>query len=709
MSSPSSSEPTLDDDPEDFALRLQQRMDQLTLFSQAITQRYTSLCFDFDRLSAVLKENGIDYDPPPGVGSPLPHPPDGVTFSILSHSEACVKIQSAYRGWRVRRRIEDESNRTVCQSAIRRRSILGQSVASPASHVEEALRAGSSGSELSMDTISKRDRIANEILSTEKVYLTSLKLLVKVFKVPLVYAANSSDPIIPMDDCTKIFSNVETIFKMHEDFYKELTARWDSWEENNSLGDVFLAFTPFLKLYTQYSRNYGDSLRLVKELRATEPKFKEFLEARSKIKSLNNLAIDALLIMPIQRIPRYKLLLQDFKKHTPDDHSDLTDLEKALVLMEEVAVVVDNAIVKHENLSLAANVQQSIQNCPPLIAPGRRYVREGPCTFPNSSTFLTKKGYLFLFNNLLIVTKVKVQLGSGDKEAKFALKAQMPLSTVQVVDVPSAKAPTFQVLGASATNTYDVSMATPELKHEWMNAISDAAKEMRRADKAAAMSRLEAKSSYGGEALLQAKEKINAMLAAVEEHPMGGKLDTSGSDESVPPPTLQRDRPPSTFPTHQQNGGLANSDEFRGSGAKELGGKNLQKSISSKMHKVLAKKGPAKIESKSMYIPDSKSEDVGGSMGGVEIVKSASDAAVRGARSMYHPSSSPTISWASSSSPNATTTSSWGSHRASTRARRGGRRGDFLSSRTSQTTQTMQFPIDGPLDASLPVDPEQST
>lgn len=41
-------------------------------------------------------------------------------------------------------------------------------------------------------------------------------------------------------------------------------------------------------------------------------------------------ALDTLLICPIQRLPRYRLLLESLLSLTPDDHVDRSALERAL-------------------------------------------------------------------------------------------------------------------------------------------------------------------------------------------------------------------------------------------------------------------------------------------------------------------------------------------------------------------------------------------
>lgn len=82
-----------------------------------------------------------------------------------------------------------------------------------------------------------------------------------------------------------------------------------------------------------------------------------------------NTDFDSFLILPIQRIPRYKLLLKvstfpfllvipkDLVKHTPKDHLDYHDLSKALDKISEIADWVNNRLyVFLFLLILAANI-----------------------------------------------------------------------------------------------------------------------------------------------------------------------------------------------------------------------------------------------------------------------------------------------------------------------------------------------------------------
>lgn len=56
-----------------------------------------------------------------------------------------------------------------------------------------------------------------------------------------------------------------------------------------------------------------------------------FLDIRRKLhrEHMTQLDLQSFLIMPVQRFPRYELLLREVLKHTPADHVDRDSLQKA--------------------------------------------------------------------------------------------------------------------------------------------------------------------------------------------------------------------------------------------------------------------------------------------------------------------------------------------------------------------------------------------
>ena len=71
------------------------------------------------------------------------------------------------------------------------------------------------------------------------------------------------------------------------------------------------------------------------------------LEIRDQCKGKT---LSSLLILPIQRLPRYKLCLTEIVKNTENSHPDITDLKRALELVGEVyyIIIIHSIQYKHK-------------------------------------------------------------------------------------------------------------------------------------------------------------------------------------------------------------------------------------------------------------------------------------------------------------------------------------------------------------------------
>ena len=76
------------------------------------------------------------------------------------------------------------------------------------------------------------------------------------------------------------------------------------------------------------------------------------------------LGFSSLRQVPVQRIPRYVLLLKDLLKHTDKSHPDYEELQKALTGFEQIATEINEKKRHHEN-------QQKLQHYDEIIKGNR--------------------------------------------------------------------------------------------------------------------------------------------------------------------------------------------------------------------------------------------------------------------------------------------------------------------------------------------------
>lgn len=78
-------------------------------------------------------------------------------------------------------------------------------------------------------------------------------------------------------------------------------------------------FNPFNVYYS----NYNTAVKLLTNLE-TKKQVQAFVQ---KLMSKCNMTLAQLLIVPVQRIPRYRLLMQELIKYTDPKHPDYSKLE----------------------------------------------------------------------------------------------------------------------------------------------------------------------------------------------------------------------------------------------------------------------------------------------------------------------------------------------------------------------------------------------
>ncbi|KAF2076978.1 hypothetical protein CYY_001687 [Polysphondylium violaceum] len=238
----------------------------------------------------------------------------------------------------------------------------------------------------------RRNEIVKEIMSTEFKYVQSLEIVCKHY-------LKESSTFITQQQVRSIFSQIEVIFSYNSLIVEKLQARYTRWySSGQKIGDIFCQMTEFLKVYTMYVNNYNNSFKTITEC-MENPKFAALLERN---RNLFGLDLSAFLIMPIQRIPRYILLLQDLYKNTSESHPDHIDLTNALKKMKDVAEYVNEKKREAENLNQVLMIQSNLTGkFNNLAEPHRRYVRKGPVVSND-------KVYLYiLFNDILVKTENK--------------------------------------------------------------------------------------------------------------------------------------------------------------------------------------------------------------------------------------------------------------------------------------------------------------
>ncbi|EGG22723.1 pleckstrin domain-containing protein [Cavenderia fasciculata] len=311
----------------------------------------------------------------------------------------------------------------------------------------------------------QRNYLAQEMLSTEKKYINNLNRIMTIFVLPLRDKANAKDKILSTDEINSIFMNIDTIFGIHKTFLTDFETRIGKWTDQQKIGDVFLKMAPFLRAYTVYSNSYNSSILLLSALTKSNPTFQSFLAKCLLKPASKGLNLSAYLIMPIQRIPRYKLLLENLLSNSREDHIDYQDIKEAISVISSVACELDERLNQFQIKHKVLDIQNQLEGLDhDIVKPTRVFLKEGDLKKISDRVVNTR--HFFLFNDLLIYAQ-------KEKKNQYRYKHSFPLESCWVKDIPDTNRfqNLFQII--SNNKTYFLCAPSSEDKLSWMRLLNE--------------------------------------------------------------------------------------------------------------------------------------------------------------------------------------------------------------------------------------------
>ena len=223
------------------------------------------------------------------------------------------------------------------------RSLLQQSQASGGSRGDPGGPPGGEATE-PKETIAPRGKrylVVHEMLTTERVYVRNLETMRDVFVAPILADASCRRPTygqLVTNSATAMlfFSNVDRMAALNGDLLRKLEERLmdTEWTRNDGVdgcvGDIFERYAPLFKMYSQFAESFEVVNQTVVDVSLRSSAVRQFLNACSENARVGGQTLASFLIQPIQRVPRYAMLLGEALKRTPVHHADHQPLSRAL-------------------------------------------------------------------------------------------------------------------------------------------------------------------------------------------------------------------------------------------------------------------------------------------------------------------------------------------------------------------------------------------
>ncbi|XP_042565936.1 FYVE, RhoGEF and PH domain-containing protein 4 isoform X2 [Clupea harengus] len=326
-------------------------------------------------------------------------------------------------------------------------------------------RTEEAGTEMKETKEQKLHKIANELLHTERAYVTRLHLLEKLFRARLTEEATKGS--FPVEVVNSIFSNVGSIYAFHSQFLlPDLEKRIGQWASTPRIGDILQQHAPFLRMYAEYVKNFDSAMELLKQWTERSAAFKAVLVEVQSLQECGFLSLQHHMLEPVQRVPRYEMLLKDYLKKLPEDDSDRGDAEKSLQMISMAATHSNSAIRKTENLKKLMEIYEMLGGEEDIVHASNELIKEGHILKLAVRNTSAMERYIYLFNNMLLYCAPKFSLGGQ----KYTVRTRIGVEAMKVVELVDGHPNTFQVSGWE--RTLELQARSEQDKEDWVKVLN---------------------------------------------------------------------------------------------------------------------------------------------------------------------------------------------------------------------------------------------
>lgn len=166
------------------------------------------------------------------------------------------------------------------------------------------------------------------------------------------------------------------------------------------------------------------------------------------------LSLDSLLIKPIQKFPKLKLLLQRLLKHTSEDHPDFEYLCRAQKEVHEQLLKLNCTEKEALEIDQLRELESVIEGALELVSFDRQFIRQDVVVMSYGGGVKKERAF-FLLTDLLLITGIKRKTtpkktsssGSATNADphKYKLMMKIPLEDIEIIPIRNSNLEELQL------------------------------------------------------------------------------------------------------------------------------------------------------------------------------------------------------------------------------------------------------------------------
>lgn len=316
-------------------------------------------------------------------------------------------------------------------------------------------------SEKEKKTLRTRNNLAMEVLTTEESYVKALRDAQVLYSRPIKQKLQNKDESSPFTDAQHalFFSNLDIIHNLNSKFLKDLKVTLRTWNSQGCMGKNFLTMGHFFKMYINYITNLEQAQKLMQTM-SKDVKWTDF---QNVVIADGGRPLNDLIVTPMQRIPRYKMLVAELLKNTPEGHPDFADLTKALELVNTVALTINKQVAESDSRMRMKELAEMFVPADAILAPSRKFVRQGKLFKKSRRKDIEYE--FFLFSDMLAYASTQ-PAGS-----KYKMHNKLDFDTVFTIQKGDKES---EITLESSTKSFVAFASDAATATSWYNDISEA-------------------------------------------------------------------------------------------------------------------------------------------------------------------------------------------------------------------------------------------
>ncbi|KAH3743484.1 Guanine exchange factor for Rac 30 [Pelomyxa schiedti] len=319
----------------------------------------------------------------------------------------------------------------------------------------------------------RRPYIISEVVSTEQRYVTQLQRIEEGLITP---AKSCAPQMMTKEELSGIFGNIDQIMVRHAAILRQLQQGYPPGDPQallriDTIVEVFTGMLPWTKhAYSSYILNYDNSIAITNTLKKNtswQALLKRFEEAYG-------MDISSFLVAPVQRLPRYLLLLRELVSCTPKTDPEYQILQDLWTKSQAILQAVNESKRAVDNANKLLQIAKSITgDCEPFVSRNQHFIKEGFLEIADADDDM-ESSYFFLLADRLILTIYNSEAKNFDYREAFMLK------DIELVEERDSEEDDYSVALSMAEFEMELLATNKAQRDSWFTAIDSAVEEAKK-------------------------------------------------------------------------------------------------------------------------------------------------------------------------------------------------------------------------------------